>query len=86
MKEMDPVGGGGCVPAAPPPWIRQCVNLDFFLITDRTSQSVMHTDIIPGYKSDHSIPTLWMSFSNNDRAPGYWKFNTSLLDDQDFSE
>ena len=60
------------------------VRLDFFLITDRLCQSISNTDILPSYKSDHSTPNIFLAFMDMSHGPGYWKLNTSLLDDQVF--
>ena len=63
--------------------------LDFFLV----SQSILgmrlqysHTDIIPGFKTDHSLITLSLSLHSNPRGNGFWKLNTSLLADNNFIE
>ena len=34
---------------------------------------------IPEFKSDHSIVTISMHFTNKQRGPGYFKINNSLL-------
>ena len=44
-------------------------------------------DIIPSIKSDHSAITL--SFSGVEdgiRGPSFWKFNSSLVNDQDYCD
>ena len=61
------------------------VRIDFFLVTDRIQQSVINTEIVPGYKTDHSMPTMTIEIGCTTRGPGYWKFNTSLLDDLEFT-
>ena len=38
-------------------------------------------NIIPGYRSDHSIITMTLTFNNFDRGRGLWKFNNTLLKD-----
>ena len=49
-----------------------------FLYADATS-------ITPGYRTDHSGITLDLVFNyNNERGRGYWKFNNSLLKDQNY--
>ena len=70
-------------------WMRRSpdpifVRLDYFIISELVFQSVTHSDIIPSYKSDHSIPMLDIDFTTNKRGPGYWKFNSSLLEDPVF--
>ena len=60
------------------------VRLDFFLVTEIVYQSILNADIKPGFQSDHSLPYIDLCFETCDRGPGYWKMNTTLLDDQDF--
>ena len=40
---------------------------------------VYATNIIPGYRTDHSGVTLELTLNENERGRGYWKFNNSLL-------
>ena len=37
------------------------------------------TDIVPGYKTDHSMILLKIALHHNPRGRGFWKLNTSLL-------
>ena len=53
--------------------------LDFFLVSQSSSCNVTHADIVPGYKTDHSMITLNLSLHSNPRGNGFWKLNTSLL-------
>ena len=55
--------------------------LDFFLISDTMTPFVKDSDIIPGYKSDHSIITLSFQFGQEEKRQSFWKFNSSLLSD-----
>ena len=41
-------------------------------------------DIIPGYRSDHSIIEINVTTYKFIRGKGLWKLNTSLLKDSDF--
>ena len=41
-------------------------------------------NIKPGYRSDHSIIQLEIEFSKFQIGKGLWKFNTSLLSNQDY--
>ena len=43
-------------------------------------------DILPGFQTDHFIPLLYLNFSAHERGPGFWKFNTSLLEDDLFKD
>ena len=61
--------------------------LDFWLISDSLQEDVDQVDIIPSIKSDHSAITL--SFSGVEdgiRGPSFWKFNSSLVNDQDYCD
>ena len=55
--------------------------LDFFLLSHEMFSMVDNTDILPGYRSDHSIPTVTFAKQTPHRGRGYWKFNNSLLKD-----
>ncbi len=58
--------------------------LDYFLISDSLKEFVTNTDILPGYKTDHSLITLELTFSEQERGRGLWKFNSALLHDKDY--
>ena len=62
--------------------------LDFFLVRQPVLHVGIstHTDIIPGFKTDHSLITLILSLHSNSRGNGFWKLNTSLLADNNFIE
>ena len=60
---------------------------DFFLISDSLQELVMDSKIIPSVQSDHSAIVLKLSPTNQgERGRSYWKFNNSLLNDNDFME
>ena len=56
--------------------------LDFFLVSDDLLNFVNESEILPGYRTDHSAVTIKFSFSAQSRGKGYWKFNNSLLHDK----
>jgi len=58
--------------------------LDFFLISEELLNFVKNTNILPGYRTDHSLVSINFCFSDLDRGKGYWKFNNSLLKDLDY--
>lgn len=60
--------------------------LDFFLVSENTLSEVKETDIIAGYRSDHSIITLQLEFKRETNHRNYWKFNSSLLKDKKYVE
>ena len=43
-----------------------------------------HVDIMPGFRSDHSLIRLDLRFETFERGPGFWKMNTTLLENQGF--
>ena len=53
--------------------------LDFFLVSESSLCDVTHSDIVPGFKTDHSMITLNVSLHVNPRGNGFSKLNTSLL-------
>ena len=55
--------------------------LDFFLVSQTRLYNCSDTDIIPGFKTDHSMITLNLSLHSNPRGNGFWNLNTSLLTD-----
>ena len=70
-------------------WKRNSPNLvlsrlDYFIITTGTSGWVDNTFIKPGISSDHSLIGIELSPSNIVRGRGFWKFNTRLLDNEEF--
>jgi len=60
--------------------------LDFFLISRNIAKNYKHSDIVPGYKSDHSCITLIIENKECNRGRGLWKFNSSLLQDNQFKQ
>ena len=57
--------------------------IDYFLISQGLMNSVKTSDINFGYKTDHSLVSLALSRFNQNRGPGFWKLNTSLLANTD---
>ena len=53
--------------------------LDFFLVSESSLCDVTHADILPGFKTDHSMVTLNVALHSNPRGKGFWKLNMSLL-------
>ena len=58
--------------------------LDFFLIDETMTSNVMKADISFGVKTDHSMISLEIKTTENKRGPGFWKFNCSLLQDDNY--
>ena len=58
--------------------------LDYFFISSSIMQNVKDCDIKPSIKTDHSLLSLSLSINLNDkRGPGFWKFNSSIVKDED---
>ena len=59
--------------------------LDYWLISDSIQDYISKTNIIPAIKSDHSAIILNLnSFKDRPFGPSYWKFNSSLLNDEEY--
>ena len=58
--------------------------LDFFLLSESLSGYYRDSDIVPGYKSDHSCVTLTLDGKEDKRGKGFWKFNSALLQEEKF--
>lgn len=60
--------------------------LDFFLLSNSLSSYVTNVDIMPGYKTDHSIITVNLQFGPLSKRNSFWKFNSSLLKDKEYGD
>ena len=58
--------------------------LDFFLVSQSILGNVTRTDITPGFQTDHSMISLNISSHTNKRGSGFWKLNTSLLNEETY--
>ena len=58
--------------------------LDFFLANQSTFCNINEADIIPGYKTDHSMNSLFFSVYSNARGRGFWKLNTFFLKETEY--
>jgi exonuclease III len=61
----------------------QC-RLDHLIISQQLSGIVSEVRITPGYSSDHSLVYMTMTTTDSTRGKGFWKFNASLLKDDEF--
>ncbi len=55
--------------------------LDFFIVSEDIYSLTKKTEILAGYKTDHSLIKLVLTLSKNEHGKGFWKFNCSLLRD-----
>ena len=58
--------------------------LDFFLISSSLSTDALEANILPGFKTDHSLISLSLSTNTNPRGPGFWKLNSHFLKDLEY--
>ena len=69
-------------------WMRcnpnQGARLEMFFVSDHLSNFCFETEILPGYRTDHNIISTSMQVGEAVRGPGLWKFNESLLDDDQY--
>lgn len=67
-------------------WTRQnqASRIDYFLISFSLVSKVTSVSIEDEVRSDHHLISLNLSMVENRRGPGYWKFNQSLLLDEEF--
>ncbi len=61
--------------------------LDYFMISSCLSDLVEQAQIMSSFCSDHSCIALKISpLPRQERGPGYWKFNASLISDDNYVE
>ena len=60
--------------------------LDYIILSRSLIPQVSEVDIIPGYRSDHSMVMLKMGMAANTRGRGFFKMNNSLLNCEDYCE
>ena len=58
--------------------------LDNFLISENLMQFLKKSSIESHYRSDHSMITLELNFTNFEHGKSYWKHNNSLLSDIEY--
>ena len=63
----------------------QC-RLVFFLISFSLCPEITEANIVPGYRTDHSMITFRISTAQNPRGPGYWKLNTHHQTETQYTE
>ena len=60
--------------------------LDYIIVNDSLVQFITKIELIPAFRSDHSIVAMDLDFSPFPRGPGYWKLNTMFLRIGDYLE
>ena len=64
----------------------KCARLDFFLVSSSLTPYVTNTNIKHAILTDHSIVSLNIDFSHFQRGRGFFKYNNSLLKDEQYVE
>ena len=64
-------------------WKKQA-RLDYFLISEEPFEIADDCNTVSGYRTGHSAITLQLKLNKNKRGRSYWKFNNSLLRDEDY--
>ena len=59
--------------------------LDYWLISNDLQEDVESVEIMTAIKSDHSAIALSINgLDENERGPSFWKFNSTLINDQEY--
>ena len=59
--------------------------LDYWLISNDLPEDVESVEIITAIRSDHSTIILSVNgLDENERGPCFWKFNSTLINDQEY--
>ena len=64
--------------------VRKRARLDYFLVSDSLISKISECNVMPGYRSDHSIVKMELKLTDQKRGKGFYKMNTSLLMDKDY--
>ena len=56
--------------------------IDFFLVSQPLANRVSHVDTLVSIAPDHKAIRVQLQLENDNRGPGLWKFNNSLLEDE----
>lgn len=56
--------------------------IDFFLVSQPLANRVSHVDTLVSIAPDHKAIRVQLQLENDNRGPGLWKFNNSLLQDE----
>ena len=57
--------------------------LDMFIVSSHLSSICSNIQIVPGYRTDHNMISMDLQTVES-RGPGLWKFNESLLKDEEY--
>ena len=59
--------------------------IDMFFASEHLLSHIREANIKAGYRTDHCQISLALQAFNEQRGPGLWKFNESLLEDENYS-
>lgn len=65
---------------------RKQSRLDFFLVSEDLLGVITGSHIKGGYRTDHSLIKLDFQIAKYRKGRGYWKFNSTLLHERDYSD
>lgn len=60
--------------------------LDMFFVSAHLKNLCHDLQILPGYQTDHNIISMILPVGESQRGLGLWKFNESLLSDEEYVE
>ncbi len=60
--------------------------LDYWLVDENLRKQIKACDIRPSIRTDHMCVTLTIGLHNIKKGPGYWKLNTSALENQSYNK
>ena len=58
--------------------------LDYFLVSSNIVNKISQCKITTGFRSDHSIVFIDFNINDNERGPGFFKLNNSVIFDQEY--
>ena len=64
--------------------LHKCSRIDFALVSGGIDQRVKLVDYISSIKTDHRAIYLMVELNQNERGAGFWKMNTSFLQQQQY--
>ena len=56
--------------------------LDYFFVSNSVQEAIKSTDILAAFSTDHS--PIFISLSKSNESKGLWKFNNSLISNEDY--
>ena len=60
--------------------------IDYIFVSTTLAKITTKATILPSFKSDHSFPQITLKLVEEKKGPGYWKMNTSHLNNDDYQK